>query len=71
METIFELIENDRQSLAGVRGTYWAAYNGVNEYFNYHQGRNNDNRMNSLWFGPGLADNRSALDLALDFATAA
>ena len=70
METIFELIENDRQSLAGVRGTYWAAYNGVNEYFNYHQGRNNDNRMNSLWFGPGLADNRSALDLALDFATA-
>lgn len=70
MDKIFELIENDRQSLPGVRGTYWAAYNGVNEYFNYHQGRNNDNRMNSLWFGPGLADNRSALDLALDFATA-
>jgi len=70
MDKIFELIENDRQSLNGVRGTYWAAYNGVNEYFNYHQGRNADNRMNSLWFGPGLTENRNALDIALDFATA-
>ena len=70
MDKIFELIDNERQSLPGVRGTYWAAYNGVNEYFNYHQGRNNDNRMNSLWFGPTLTENRNALDLALDFAMA-
>lgn len=71
MDKILNLIENERQSLPGVRGTYWAAYNGVNEYFNYHQGRNNDNRMNSLWFGPTLTENRNALDLALEFAMAA
>jgi phage/plasmid-like protein (TIGR03299 family) len=71
MDKIFDMIENDRQSLPGVRGTWWAAYNGVNEYFNYEQGRNNDNRMNSLWFGPGFNDNLSALSLALHFANAA
>lgn len=71
MNKIFNLIEGERQSMQGVRGTYWAAYNGVNEYFNYHQGRNNDNRMNSLWFGPTLLENRNALDIALEFASAA
>lgn len=70
MDGIFEMIENERQSLAGVRGTWWAAYNGVNEYFNYVQGRNNDNRMNSLWFGPGFNENMNALDTALEFANA-
>jgi len=71
MDKIFEMIENDRQSLPGVRGTWWAAYNGVNEYLNYSQGRNNDNRMNSLWFGPGVGENLSALGTALEFANAA
>jgi phage/plasmid-like protein (TIGR03299 family) len=71
MDKIFSMIENERQSLPGVRGTWWAAYNGVNEYLNYEQGRNNDNRMNSLWFGPGVSDNYSALKLAVDLANAA
>lgn len=71
MDKIFGMIENDRQSLPGIRGTWWAAYNGANEYFNYEQGRNNDNRMNSLWFGPGFNDNLSSLNLALEFANAA
>lgn len=71
MDRIFGMIENERQSLPGVRGTWWAAYNGVNEYLNYEQGRNNDNRMNSLWFGPGFTENLSALDLAIGFANAA
>lgn len=71
MDKIFEMIENERQSLPGVRGTWWAAWMGYNEYLNYEQGRNNDNRMNSLWFGPGVGENISALNLALEFANAA
>ena len=71
MEKVFSLIENERQSLPGVRGTWWAAYNGVNEYMNYVQGRNNENRMNSMWFGPGATDNMSALNTAVELANAA
>lgn len=71
MDSIFGMIENERQSVGGMRGTYWAAYNGVNEYLNYHQGRNADNRMNSLWFGSGYNENVNALQLAVDFAQGA
>lgn len=68
MAEIFGMIENERQSLPRVRGTWWAAYNGFNEYLNYEQGRNSANRMNSLWFGSGANDNQLALNTAMDFA---
>jgi phage/plasmid-like protein (TIGR03299 family) len=71
MDSIFALIENERQSVGGIRGTWWAAYNGVNEYFNYQQGRNADNRLNSLWFGSGYSENARALDLAQQFSLGA
>lgn len=71
MEKILGLIENERQSFGSIRGTWWAAYNGVNEYFNYNQGRNADNRLGSLWFGTGFNDNLNALRLATDFALGA
>ncbi len=29
----------------------WDAYNGVTEYYNWVNGRNNNNRMKNLWFG--------------------
>jgi hypothetical protein len=65
IEEILGLIEGPKQSMPGVAGTWWAAYNGFNEYLNYNRGRNNANRMNSLWFGTGATDNRKALELAL------
>lgn len=68
IEEVLGLIEGPKQSLPGVSGTWWAAYNGYNEYLNYSRGRNNDNRMNSLWFGTGANDNRKALELALNMA---
>jgi phage/plasmid-like protein (TIGR03299 family) len=55
--------------VAGVRGTFWAAYNGVTEYLSYSRGRSQDNRLNSLWFGEGADLNQKALDTAVELAT--
>lgn len=67
---IMTRIEGPKQSLAGVKGTWWAAYNGFNEYLNYSKGRNTDNRIDSLWFGEGAKDNTDAFTAALEFANA-
>jgi phage/plasmid-like protein (TIGR03299 family) len=53
------------------RGTYWTAYNAVNEYLNYERGNSKETRLNSLWFGVNAASNKFALDTALDMANAA
>ena len=70
MDEILTLIEGPEQAMLGVRGTYWAAYNGYNSYLNYKKGRNVSNRLDSLWFGQNGADNLKALNLAMDFANA-
>jgi phage/plasmid-like protein (TIGR03299 family) len=54
--------------LPGVRGTWWAAYNGITEYFSHERGRNADSRLNSLWFGPTATANKKALEKALELA---
>ena len=56
---------NDRPS---VRGTVWAAYNGVTEYLGAVASRNADSRLNSLWFGDGALTSRRALEIALEMA---
>jgi phage/plasmid-like protein (TIGR03299 family) len=56
---------NDRP---GVRGTLWAAYNGVTEWLGYGRGRSRDGRLDSLWFGGGRSVNRHALETALAMA---
>jgi hypothetical protein len=70
MDEILNLVEGPKQSATGVRGTWWAAYNGYNEYLNYNKGRTEDNRLDSLWFGLNANDNVKALNTALEFATA-
>lgn len=50
------------------RGTYWTAYNAVNEYLNYSRGHTPDTRLNSLWFGQNAAANKTALDTAMEMA---
>jgi phage/plasmid-like protein (TIGR03299 family) len=67
---ILATIEGPKQSMPGVRGTWWAAYNGFNEYLNYTKGRNTNNRLESLWFGQNGTDNNKALQLATEFANA-
>jgi phage/plasmid-like protein (TIGR03299 family) len=54
--------------LPSVRGTYWTAYNGVNEWLAYERGHNQQNRLNSLWFGDSANINRFALETALAMA---
>jgi hypothetical protein len=70
MDEILNLVEGPKQSAVGVRGTWWAAYNGFNEYLNYTKGRNVSNRLDSLWFGQNGADNLKALNTAMEFANA-
>ncbi len=69
LPNIARLFESGKgNSLKGVRGTVWAAYNAVTEYLSWESGRSNNNRMNSLWFGPAFDLNRHALTVALDMA---
>ena len=70
IDDILSRIEGPKQSAANVRGTWWAAYNGFNEYLNYSKGRTADNRIDSLWFGQGANDNNKSLSLALEYANA-
>jgi phage/plasmid-like protein (TIGR03299 family) len=70
MDEIMARIEGPKQSATNVRGTWWAAYNGFNEYLNYAKGRTTDNRLDSLWFGTNANDNMKALNTALEFANA-
>jgi phage/plasmid-like protein (TIGR03299 family) len=55
--------------LPAVRGTYWAAYNGLTEWLAHVRGRNPQGRLDSLWFGGNAALNREALQAALSMAT--
>jgi phage/plasmid-like protein (TIGR03299 family) len=70
MDDILARIEGPKQSATNVRGSWWAAYNGFNEYLNYSKGRTTDNRLDSLWFGQNANDNNRALQSALEFANA-
>jgi hypothetical protein len=69
LEEIFKMVQCGRgQDNPHIQGSYWQAYNGVNEYLNYNKGRNASNRLDSLWFGQGLAMNNHALETALKMA---
>jgi phage/plasmid-like protein (TIGR03299 family) len=56
------------QDNPNVQGTWWAAVNGVNEYFNHAAGRADESRLNSLWFGQNQNRNATALKLAYKYA---
>jgi phage/plasmid-like protein (TIGR03299 family) len=69
---ICELLETGLgHDIPGVSTSWWGGYNAVTEYFNYNSGRNASNRLNSLWYGANSTANKKALELALQFATAA
>ena len=59
-----------------VRGTLWAAYNGVTELIDHRKARQHSadttlGRLNSIWFGRGAAIKERALRVAEQMATAA
>lgn len=51
-----------------VKGTYWNAYNAVNEWLNYERGHNKASRLQSLWFGDSANINLRALSTATKMA---
>ena len=69
LDNVLDTIHGPKQDMVGVRGTWWAAYNGFNEYLNYSKGRNENNRMESLWFGQNGTANNRALALATEYAS--
>jgi phage/plasmid-like protein (TIGR03299 family) len=67
IQNIEKLVVDPIQTV-GISGTYWNAYNAMNGYLNHEQGRNADNRLNSLWFGTNEALDRKAFGLAMEMA---
>ena len=58
-----------------VRGTLWAAYNGVTELIDHRKARQHDadttlDRLNSIWFGRSAAIKERARRVAEQMATA-
>lgn len=70
MTDILARIDGPKQDIPGVKGTYFAAWMGYNEYLNYKAGRNESNRLDSLWFGTGRNEDLNAFKTAMDFANA-
>jgi phage/plasmid-like protein (TIGR03299 family) len=69
MDEVIALAESGRgNTLPAVTGSYWTAYNGVTEWLSFERGRNQENRLNGLWFGDGASMNKHALETALDMA---
>lgn len=52
------------------RGTWWAAFNGVTEFIDHVRGRDNT-RLEQSWFGVGKQLRQKAMEVALEYATAA
>lgn len=70
LDMILENMENGRgvSEVPAARGTWWQAYNAVNEYLNHEKGRTVDTRLNSLWFGESARLNMDALNNALEMS---
>jgi phage/plasmid-like protein (TIGR03299 family) len=68
---IIPLFESGRgNDMKEIKGTYWAAYNAINEYLQYERGETNEGRIDQLWFGAAAQLNKRALDVGLTLAAA-
>jgi hypothetical protein len=65
-DNIALLFERGRgNDLPGVKGTLWAAYNAVTEFLAHERGKDNETRLDSMWFGGGASINQRALTTAV------
>lgn len=72
LNKILPLFESGRgNDMPGVAGTLWGAYNAITEYTTWERGRNQDNRLDSLWFGDSANVNQRALQVAVKMAMVA
>lgn len=66
---VTRLFESGRgNDMPGVKGTYWAAYNAVNEYLGYERGSDAQARLDKMWFGDSAVINQKAMNVALEMA---
>lgn len=69
IEQVIALCEAGRgNSHRAVMGTWWSAFNGLTEHLAHERGRDEDRRLDGLWFGEAAQLNRRALDVALEMA---
>jgi phage/plasmid-like protein (TIGR03299 family) len=52
-----------------VKDTLWTAYNGITEYLGTEHGRNQESRLDGLWFGAGANVSQKALEIAIGMAS--
>ena len=56
-----------KQQMSGVAGTLWAGLNGVTEWLDHRQTRQNSNHLlNSAWFGESARIKSRAYAVAVD-----
>lgn len=64
VERVIDLAEIRREYSPAVLGTAWHAYNAVSHYLSHDSTKNDDKRLQSLWFGKGNELNQRAMNLA-------
>lgn len=70
MPKVLRLFEEGHGAqLPGVKGTYWAAYNAINEYLGYEKGNDEQARLDNMWFGQSANVNEQALKLGVKLAS--
>jgi len=68
--SIIRLFETGRGSdLKSAKGTAWGMYNAVTEYLSYERGKNEETRLDQLWFGHAQNVNQLALAEAIKMAS--
>lgn len=66
---ILELaVVGEGNDVAGVRGTWWAMFNGLTQWIDRERGQD-ENRMGQSWYGAGKDLRDWGLELALDYAS--
>jgi phage/plasmid-like protein (TIGR03299 family) len=70
VEKIEPLMEDETNTLPGVKGTVWSMYNAVTHFLTHERGRNENSRVNSLFFGDSATANARALSEGVRLAAA-
>lgn len=72
VESVIETIETGvGQNVESTRGSYYWLWNGVNNFLNHRDGRNEENRFTNMMFGENAKFDQKAYNLAVSMANAA
>ena len=69
LSNIVPLFEKGRgNDMSEIKGTWWAAYQGISEYLQYYKGSDEQSRLNNLWFGQSKTILERGLEVAMTLA---